>query len=93
MLSNDFQLLPPKNFVRNMYIKREFANKRSNVIINGYNSLSNYQKTREVIKCIRIIKDFLNIFIPFMSSITANVVPRADKTAAVQQISPIQDGK
>ena len=51
------------------------------------------EKQEKFKKWIRIIKDFLNIFIPFMSSITANVVPRADKTAAVQQISPMQDGK
>ena len=31
--------------------------------------------------------------LPFMSSMMANVVPNADKTAAVQQISPIHDGK
>ena len=31
--------------------------------------------------------------IPFMSSMIASVVPSADNTAAVQQISPMQEGK
>ena len=40
---------------------------------------------------IYIIK--VGYLIPFISSMMDNVVPKADKTAAVQQISPIHEGK
>ena len=36
---------------------------------------------------------YITNLIPFISSIIARVVPSADNTAAVQQISPMHDGK